>query len=964
VFWAAGVCGKICRWQQGRIADILWDNGPIIERPLDWGKRNPRAASEEAKCCNLLFYKALRFILILAALACPAAPGQQAATTRGPTRAEGYSPRGALAGQKVMEAFDFEERNVHFESLPMYWQKVRGRQGFPHYSTGRLDTNHCRSGEYSFLLIPDGGSVGFEYHRRRIQAKAGSGFQIVAYVHFEQARSCRAQLSCVLTDRTGQPIPGSHRSSALAGPSEQGIDGWARMEIYVPGDFPQARFIQPSLWVLQEQQWRETALVDREVFRPDVKARAWFDDVTINQLPRVLLRTSWAGNAFEEDERAGLQVEVSGVSNLDYEVQLTVRNGAGQQVHEEAWILAGVMGEAQVRPIKLPNLAAGWYQAKLAIMSGGTVVATRELAWAKLAQLSGSSSCSGQGFGVLALGEQMSDWDTTMALIRSCNARLVKMPVWRKRREQGNARFSADSFGEELIQLQQDNIELIATFSNVPDSMAVQLKVGSRSLLDVLSRDVQYWGPEVSSVLAQYARQVPYWQIGADRAGEEQLWDPRIRPVVDSMRREFNQLVSSTVLAVPLSSMFGVDYSQVGTRQVALAVPTAITPKAIPQYLSDSRGRGLDQIWATLEPLDERYHRREDVLIDFARRVAFAKKGLAEAVFVERPWVERLSNGWLQTEPSELLLVFRTLSDYLGGAQYLGEFEMAEGVPALIFEGDGRGMIFTWNENYDPAVPQRAQALRLFLGDAPEMVDLFGNRKALQTTGSLTTVDLTNWPVLLTGIDTPIALLRASLVFAPNVVDASISAQQVTVKFENAFKSPISGQIRFGSEDPRYQQWLIEPSVLHFTLAAHAAYAQQINMRLPRNELGGNKGLAAFVTIDAQRSYHIRLQVPFEIRLSGVDVSLFTQRANDRDLVIQMIVTNESDKEVSLVAFADLPAPDGEHIPKLIPRLAPGAVASKSFYIADAVRWLGKYIRVGLYDPKGTKRINYRVDIN
>ena len=73
-------------------------------------------------------------------------------------------------------------------------------------------------------------------------------------------------------------------------------------------------------------------------------------------------------------------------------------------------------------------------------------------------------------------------------------------------------------------------------------------------------------------------------------------------------------------------------------------------------------------------------------------------------------------------------------------------------------------------------------------------------------------------------------------------------------------------------------------------------------------------------------------------------------------------MSNESDEEVSLVCFADMP--DLDHVEQPIPRLLPGAMATRTFLIPDAIKWLGQFLRVGLYDPRGTDRVNYQIEIN
>ncbi|MCK4628424.1 MAG: hypothetical protein KAT56_05435, partial [Sedimentisphaerales bacterium] len=61
----------------------------------------------------------------------------------GPTsKPSANTSRLRLTGQRVMQTFDFEERNVHYLPIPMHWKMALGKslekygykEGFPHYS--------------------------------------------------------------------------------------------------------------------------------------------------------------------------------------------------------------------------------------------------------------------------------------------------------------------------------------------------------------------------------------------------------------------------------------------------------------------------------------------------------------------------------------------------------------------------------------------------------------------------------------------------------------------------------------------------------------------------------------------------------------------------------------------------------------------------------------------------------------
>src|SRR4051812_24536976 len=84
--------------------------------------------------------------------------------------------------KRVVRTFDFEERRLgNVEELPMHWAKVEG-PGMPHYVNGRLSTDLAHSGQYSFRLDLNGGSVAYRYAANRIRVLAGAHYRIEALV--------------------------------------------------------------------------------------------------------------------------------------------------------------------------------------------------------------------------------------------------------------------------------------------------------------------------------------------------------------------------------------------------------------------------------------------------------------------------------------------------------------------------------------------------------------------------------------------------------------------------------------------------------------------------------------------------------------------------------------------------------------------------------------------------------------
>lgn len=892
--------------------------------------------------------------------------------------------RQTISGQKLMHEFDFEERDENFLDLPMYWRKYvpptpadaqtifapestpilsEEFRFFPHYSSGLLDQSHARSGEYAFKLVSEGGSVGFEYDRRRIRVKAGCDFQVTAFVHLENVRTTKARLSCAFTDRTGRIVPDSERFSKLVGISDQDESGWARLEVYMPGDFPEVQHLTLGVWLLQQEQWdRENMAAETTIYRRDVSAEAWFDDIRIFQLPRVVLQTPVLGNVFDGQDEAALEIEVEGISVSDYQVTLAVSDAEQKEISRESWLLTGMEGARRIRRFDLPRLSAGLYQARLDIHSGAMLVATRHLTFLQLAPHSSNEAGRGQGFGLDVTGENLGNWDTLLRLTELTGAKLLKYPVWRKSAHQAGSITTEESFDRKLLNLQKHHIEMVAAFTQIPDALAAKMQNQRRGLLDFFSEDPAIWRSTTAYVLAQYTRQINFWQIGPDvRLQDGAFWDPRMLSVLNTLRGEFQQLFNNTVLIVPLNGFFEIQPAQTGEPHIAVQLAAAVKPDEIPAYLENYRIEGFKKIWVNLEILEETFYDRESRLTDFALRVAYALQGRADAIFIPHPWTQRHSGAQDIIEPLESYIVFRTLADHLGGARCLGEFEPAPGIGAMIFDYDGEGCLFVWRRK-GRSDEETAASFNLMLGDNLQQVDLWGNRVPLKAINRVTQVHMDDKPILLTNINTRLALLYSSIKLSPSIIEASIVRQQTMLSFKNTFGGPITGRFRLQLNQPQTADWQIEPATFMFALQPGQEFHQPLSLLFPRNELGGPKTLNALFQIDADQNYQFSARIPFDIRLADIDVDCFARRLNDRDLLVQQVVTNEGQEEINLNCFIDLP--DRDHLERAISHLQPGMSVTKTFIIPNAVQWLGQALRVGIYDPKGTRRINYLIDVN
>ena len=861
-------------------------------------------------------------------------------------------------GHRTVSAFDFEERDTHFEDLPMFWEKVVGREGFPHYSYGKISTDRKRSGNYSFKLVSDGGSIGFEYAHQRQVVKPGSDCQITGFVSLANARDCRAQISCVLTDRLGREIPESKRYSRLISPADMEGKDWARIDVYIPGEFPEARYVSVGLWLLQKSQW-DKSMIGTNVFEQNIDAVAWFDDIGIFQLPRVLLKTDQIANVFPASVEPCIKVELQSAGILDYRANLEVRDRDSNMIFTESWVLSGIEGEVKVRNLYPGNLPAGLYNTKLEIYSSNYLIAIREMKFAKLAPLQSGDLGGGYDFGVITMDDNSGTMNEIINLSKKLQTKIIKLPVWRNLSSPCPSILTVKDFDRKLIDLEESRIRLVATFDQVSSEVMAGMDMAGSGLLDVLSQDSKVWQDEIDFILARYALQIPFWQIGPDQ-NEDMRWDPRIKRVTQKLRDEFNKVVRNTKLSVPLEATNNLKYDDVGTRSITMYVPSQIQPEAIPNYIQTFKDNGLSDVWVTVEPLDEELYRQDDVLIDFFKRLIYSIKSDCEAVFIPHPWQKREINVSEGIEVDEKFLVFRTIADMLSGAVLLGEFELSHQMPALLFDRNGRGILIVWDENYDDMAAEMPTEYELYLGNRPVTTDIFGNSSYIEKNGNNSVLKLTNWPQIISGIDTEITLLRSSVELDPSVLEASVFSQKAKLRFKNPFKTTIMGQARVLLDEGAQENWMVEPQAFNITLKPGQLFETDMKIKFPSSEISGKKHINIGFNVNADQSYFINVAVPFTIEMKDIDARVFARRVNDTDLYVQMILTNNGTDNYSLRTFIILP--DGDYDEKSA-RLEPETTITRAFLVKDAVKWIGRYIRVGLRDPKGDKRVNYQLKI-
>ncbi|MGD1277855.1 MAG: hypothetical protein ABR964_11620 [Tepidisphaeraceae bacterium] len=852
---------------------------------------------------------------------------------------------------RVLKSIDFEERRLgNHEELPMHWVKLEG-PGLPHYVNGFLSDDRSRSPTHSFRFDLNGGSLIYRYDPHELPVQNGAHYRVEVYVQTTVLPHARARMTAYFTDLDGHPLPDTTVHSELYAAARDGED-WHKLSIELTADDKRAAFLTVELELLQSSLYAPNILGERTLFPQDIYGTAWFDDLTISQVPRVLLSTGRPGNIFRLSDPLRLSVAVNDRFTDDLAAQLVIHDAAGAMVYQQSGALdmaaAGDQGAAAKQAsIVLPPLRPGWYDAALVMTCHGQFVGQQDLHLIRLPD-DQSPPRPDPRFGLIATELPFDGWSQLPELLPLLAAGRVKLAVWNQ--DGDIQQVDAIAFDALLQRLEELGITPTACLTGLPPS--VSAKIGGGQWTQLLKVSPELWRQDLAYLVSRHAAHLDRWQIGADRDAAMFLEKPQMRQVYDLLYKEFAALVEKPDLAMPWPAWY--DLSGRLPATVALSVPPEVLPSQLPLYMQEIRGYQGHNLSLTLQLLDDRYGREEQIR-DLAQRLTYALAGGASRIDLPLPFTLRRDDQQVCDEPWELALVIRTLVTQFAGANFRGKVPIASNVEAFLFDRDGQGIMVLWSRGGQTA----SKDLALNLGEHPRRVDLWGNvTPLLQAEGKTDTVKLTIGPMpfFLIDIDPVTAQMRASVRFDQPLLESSFEPHTRTIHFVNPAKETISGSLKLIPPEG----WTLTPSVFSFSLNPGEVFDRQISIEFPYNSFAGPKTVLANFKIQARRE--IAFNVPILLSLGLGDVGMQTLALHDKnDLIVQQMISNYGNKPIDYTAFAVYPGQPRQE--RLVTHLGPGRTTIKLYRFSNVQIIPNAKVRSGLREVEGTRILNDEVPV-
>lgn len=852
----------------------------------------------------------------------------------------------AVEVSRTLKTFDFEERRLgNVGDLPMGWTKVAGA-GLPHYLNGHLATDRKHGGEYSFRFDLDGGGLIYRYAPGLLKVQLGARYRLQGFCQTTALPNARARMTAYFVDGEGHALEKTIQHSELYAAKTDTGD-WKKLSISLSDDVPEADSLVIELELLQPAQYMTSSLGAHALFEQDIHGSAWWDDITVAQVPAVALRTDRLANIFQVGEPIRVSLLLSDRSMDDLVARVSVRDAEDKEVYQRTGKpqlqADGSAGERQKRMIlDLPDLSPGWYQVRLTVSSGGQALEKQAISLVVLAD-DGNSPAPDPRFGFDATRLPFEQWGELPKLLQRLSAGRVKLGVWS---DQGDVeQMGSAEFDQVLRDLHEADIAPTACLVAPPPKLRAKLNGGWEKLPGLETAE---WQSDLGFLVSRHANHIENWQLGPDGT-QAFATDPACRDAYRRIYDQMAQLVRSPDLLMPWPAYFELASGTPGN--IALSIPPSVLPDQIPLYLQEFKGKPERAISVSLQPLDRATYGREVQIRDLARRLIYTLSADAQRVDFPLPVTLSSDDVGAVSEPDELLIVMRTMLATLAGTRYQGRVQLGEGIEAFLFDRNGQGIIALWSRG-DAKEPRE---LALNLGQRPVRVDLWGHAAPLLNSdhieGGRVLLSVGTTPIFLMDIDGRQAQLRASVAIDQPLLESSFHPHERKIHFTNPYDRAISGTIHLHGPDG----WTINPPTLSFTLNPGETFDRAVTLQFPYNCTAGSKTLRCEFALTTEKTPPFA--VPLTLKLGLTDVGMQTIGLRDgRDIVVQQMVTNYGDHPINYAAFATYPGQARQE--RVVTDLAPGATTIRRYRFHNVPHTPNGAARVGLKELEGNRILN------
>ncbi len=507
------------------------------------------------------------------------------------------------AARRTVRLWDFEERPGNVEPVPREWVRNQSnppeapREGFPAWNLAGFDDTVSYRGGTSVRLPTRGGSTALSLIRGVLPAMPGGRYAVSAYARTEGLQHARAFVKVRLLDAAMRPVEGPS-AVAVSEPVLTEDGEWVKVQTLLEGS-EEGAWLQIDLELLQPAQMRgaDEKPGAFEVTPQDYSGSAWFDDVRIEQVPRVELVSASMTGVTVSPERPELRLRVQDLTGESLRVRVVVTDIDGREVDVlDTPVETG--GRTLAWSPILP--AFGFYRAQMEVLGPGGLTAERSTQFAWVGASRPLDRAARRGWGLI--GETLETRRVPMLpeLLDLCGVGAVSLNVWSHvgvgELEEGDrrSRTEIDAVVNQLVERRHD---ITFVLGRAPEALAREARADADDPIVVLAGPTDVWMPGLTSLLSRFGERVKAWQVGptgSDRA----FWRETLARDLAHVERGFRGLVPRATMTAPWRIEQSIEAAR-GGRVDALTVvtPWTVPASSIPEYAREWGSAGGGPTW-------------------------------------------------------------------------------------------------------------------------------------------------------------------------------------------------------------------------------------------------------------------------------------------------------------------------------------------------------------------------------
>ncbi len=438
------------------------------------------------------------------------------------------------AASRIVKIYDFEDRISSVIDIPKGWVRAQNdekvpriRPGFPIWNGAKLDFRVAANGKGSIRIPIDGGSASLRLKTGELPIFAGAKYKVTALVRSQGLVHARPRLVIRALDASGKPIPQSQTIAMVDHPSPN----WQRVEAILLPIYDNAAYLQIDLEVVQERQFKKPILGKHQVWQEDFNAAAWFDSITVMQVPQVYLTTTSPLNIVARPEHPTLIAKVRDLTAQHMQATIRVADASGRII--DTTLMPITTGKATLT--WTPTLdTLGWYTTTIDILSDEGIIASKhcDFLWLASDPSANRNYQTGPAFAGKSTGAQAQatrsipfglTLDQTPPLdpqaigraLTHTHISALTLPVWQSSLREDTLDDHVDFLAQLSHVLHERWISMTLSLPVVPDELADTMGMDATDVAGVLSTDESLWSPYLYGAVDRLGNANASWQIGS-----------------------------------------------------------------------------------------------------------------------------------------------------------------------------------------------------------------------------------------------------------------------------------------------------------------------------------------------------------------------------------------------------------------------------------------------------------------